>query len=116
MALVPSTALENFLRACQERYVESGGGLQGTCNGRAGKPQQYGFSVGRPVQEMWGAQWTAYAEDAAGHDALQMLSHADLSPVQALLDACILAPLQEMVSPTHAAFLLVRPSPTMSVF
>ena len=107
--------LESFLKACPGWYVESGAGLQVTCNDRAGKPQQHGCSVGRPVQEMWGAQWTAYAEDAADHGTLQVLSHADLSPVQALLDACILAPLQEMVRPTHAAFLLVRPSPTMSV-
>jgi hypothetical protein len=108
--------LESVLRTCQEWNVKSGAGFHTTCNERAGKPQEYGCSVGRPVQEMWGAQWTAYAEDAADHGALQVLSRADLSPVQALLDACILAPLQELVGPTHAAFLLVRPSPTMNVF
>lgn len=96
--------------------MESGAGLHVTSNDRARNPQEYGCSVGRPVQEMWGAQWRAYAEEAADHGTLQLSSHADLSPVQELLDACILVPLQEMVGPTHAAFFLVRPGPTMSEF
>ncbi len=69
------------------------------------KSTKFVCSAGRPVQEMWGAQWNAYAEEAADHGTLQLLPHADLSPARALLDACVLSPLREMVRFTPAACL-----------
>ena len=47
---------------------------------------------------MWGAEWISFRDGAADDEAtLQRLSKADLAPVNALLDACILVPLQERV-------------------
>lgn len=47
---------------------------------------------------MWGAEWISFRSGAADDEAiLQRLSNADLAPVNALLEACILVPLQERV-------------------
>ena len=47
---------------------------------------------------MWGAEWISFRNGAADDEAiLQRLSNADLAPVNALLEACILVPLQERV-------------------
>ena len=54
--------------------------------------------AGAAVQQMWGAQWRGYAAEAAGGvSSLDALADADLSPVQALLESCILVPLLERV-------------------
>ena len=54
--------------------------------------------AGKAVQQMWGAEWTSFRDGAADDEAiLQRLSNADLAPVNALLEACILVPLQERV-------------------
>ena len=47
---------------------------------------------------MWGAEWRSFRDGAADDEAImQRLSKADLAPVNALLEACILVPLQERV-------------------
>lgn len=49
------------------------------------------------MQQMWGDQWRAFAAEAAEGSSLDALVDADLLPVQALLESCILAPLLERV-------------------
>ena len=55
---------------------------------------------------MWGAEWMSFRDGAADDDAiLQRLSNADLAPVNALLEACVLVPLQERVRSSCARIL-----------
>lgn len=58
-------------------------------------------AAGTAVQQMWGVQWRAFAEEAAGSGSTNALANADLAPAQALLESCILAPLLERVCLGH---------------
>ena len=60
-------------------------------------PDTGSYAAGAAVQQMWGAQWRAYTAETAEVSSLDALVDADLSPIQALLDSCILAPLLERV-------------------
>ena len=55
------------------------------------------LAAGTAIQQMWGVQWRSFAGEAAGAGSMDALADADLAPAQALLEACVLAPLLERV-------------------